>query len=819
MKNEDDYESAKSNFPPGAGNFLVATSYLASWKGPVNETDDTPFPNVISQQGLTAKKHIQKVIFLPERNRNVQRDNIFINYVKNVITDYGGVSTSMLWDSDTYINPLDSIYHSTKYYNADTHSYYYSGNNPSTSHSVLIVGWNDDYPASNFNAANMPPGNGAFIIKNSYGTGFGDNGYCYVSYYDKNLGTQRSAVFTAESNRMYDYLYEYDKYGLVDLYGFDVSDKNTAWFANVFDVTSGTGGLAAVSFYTWVPNATYEVQIHKNPNSGPINTNGYASRITGTLPNAGYHTIPLNNWVLVQNGDRFSAVVKLTTPGWDKPVPLECPDPDGMDATYTSANVTASPGQSWARSDSGTWQDMTSLRSNANVCLKAFVGHVNSTVVSENIPSQMTPGSLYDVSITLRNSGTLPWSDTYGVTLQGIPKPNGDASDFNAVTTYRIADGVIVKPGDAYTFNFRMTAPITGNYVPRYRINWDNKWYGAIVEDNIIVSSTPTVTPTPNPVPGNLIQNPSFEDGETNWSREPGDGTVSVVSDGAQGTANSLRLYSTTYNNDTYGMNTNMYSTSDGIATLRYYVKGTKAVSDPVYVKVQAYSSSGTWLGTKQENVGTVTSQWQQKEIIYDYPAGTAKTRIDVVALCNTNLNFDDFSLTIAGVSNPTPTPTATPAPTPTPIPGNILLNPGLEDGIDGDTHWHTEYGQGVVSTAGTARSGSKCLNLTSNYYVNDAYGAHTDTYNVSGSSVTLKYYVMGNKATNDNVVVKIQAYDDNGWTGTSQTNVGVIDQTRWTEKTMIYGLPAGTSKVRIDVVTLCNNTKLWFDDFSLTVQ
>ena len=34
-------------------------------------------------------------------------------------------------------------------------------------HGVCIVGWDDDYAASNFST--LPPGNGAWIVKNSYG--------------------------------------------------------------------------------------------------------------------------------------------------------------------------------------------------------------------------------------------------------------------------------------------------------------------------------------------------------------------------------------------------------------------------------------------------------------------------------------------------------------------------------------------------------------------------------------------------------------------------------------------------------------------------
>ena len=363
--------------PCAGGNGDMSTAYLARWDGPVNESDDpyNPSPPYTSPAGLSEQKHVQEVLILPGRTGPLDNDNI-----KQALMDYGGVWTSY-YASGSYKCPLGPC----------TTTYYYSGTNLSD-HAVTIVGWNDNFPVSSFSP--VPPGDGAFIIKNSWGTWWGNSGYFYISYYDSKLGHGENYVFNdAEPVTNYNRVYQYDPLGMTTSIWYGSGPSTTGWFANVFTATASEQ-VSAVSFYTASAGSSYEIYVYTNSSSGPT-SGSLAATTASTISIPGYHTITLPSPVAITSGQKFSVVVNLTTPGYNYPIPVEYP------FTGYSSNATATPGQSYVSSNGTSWADITSFYANTNVCLKAFATAGDTTPPTDGTLSA-TPGN---------GQALLSWSD------------------------------------------------------------------------------------------------------------------------------------------------------------------------------------------------------------------------------------------------------------------------------------------------------------------------------------------------------------------------------------------------------------------------
>ncbi|MDD1707892.1 MAG: lectin like domain-containing protein [Methanoregulaceae archaeon] len=325
------------------GNAMMATAYLTRWSGALIESND-PYSTAsksatsVTYPNTAAVKHVQEVLYIPGRGSALDNANI-----KRALYEKGAVYSTIRWEESLYRESLGS--------------YYYSGSSRAN-HAVTIVGWDDSYDSSRF--VSKPPGNGAFIVKNSWGTDWGDNGYFYVSYYDTVIGRD-NAVFTAEGSGNYYHSYQYDPLGWVVSYG---DNSETAYFANIF-TAQAEEDLAAAGFYTASPDARYQVFVYKGVTGSPVAGSALVTQ-AGSISVPGYHTVPLSSTVRLQKGDKFSIVVKLTTPNYKYPVAIEYP------LSGFSSGAKGTSGQSFVSTSGTLWNDLTSIYPNSNVCLKAF---------------------------------------------------------------------------------------------------------------------------------------------------------------------------------------------------------------------------------------------------------------------------------------------------------------------------------------------------------------------------------------------------------------------------------------------------------------
>ena len=357
------------------GNWFLSSAYFARWGGPETENgvpypfwftegsgypqtmgpDTLPPPSTISQTtpGTSNAYHIQNVYLLSNAGYPLTSNEITM--LKNAIYSNGGVDVAFYW--------------SAYYYKGATHAFYnnVSGASTGQNHEVVVVGWDDNFPKSSFRLSPSPPGNGAFIVKNSWGTGWGENGYFYLSYYDMSLsiGAQYIGVEAATN---YKRIYQYDPLGWVVSYGWT---DTVGWMANMFMASPNASIIKAVSFYTPVANCPYELYLYSNVTPGSPRSGSNVFSGSGTIDYPGYRTIPITPTAVTPNAP-FSVVVKLTTPGYNYPIPAE--------STYPgfSTAATACPGMSYISHDGSTWDQayyydpVISSTGDFNVALKAF---------------------------------------------------------------------------------------------------------------------------------------------------------------------------------------------------------------------------------------------------------------------------------------------------------------------------------------------------------------------------------------------------------------------------------------------------------------
>lgn len=331
------------------GEYNMSMAYLASWRGPVFEEDD-PYGDGYSPDGLEAVMHVQEMQIIESKNYDGIKKAIFL---------HGGVQSSLYMS----LNDASGNSVSSSAYDAESYSYCYIGTQKAN-HDVVIIGWDDSYPASQF--TNAPEGDGAFICMNSWGEDFGDQGYFYVSYYDSNIGVHNLVYTGVEPVDNYDNIYQSDICGWVGQLGYG---RDYAYFANVYEAT-GSEMLKAIGFYATGSDTEYEIYFVDNFED----TNSFENKILvaeGSVANAGYYTVDIDSERFLMPGRKYAVVVKINTPNSIHPIAIE------YAADEATATVDISDGEGYISLGGRTWERVEESQ-RCNVCLKAYTNTIKT---------------------------------------------------------------------------------------------------------------------------------------------------------------------------------------------------------------------------------------------------------------------------------------------------------------------------------------------------------------------------------------------------------------------------------------------------------
>ena len=410
------------------GNSTMSIAFLSRMAGAVNESS-MPYTGASTvdtdASGKSPSDYFPRTIFLTDAYRIGNLSTSDTDYaekkeiIKQLIMDNGAVQISYYAGTGATSSA------------GGVASYYDDTSGTSTNHAVLLVGWDDNYSASNFTAGSTPSSNGAWIVRNSWGADWpssGAGGYFYMSYEQYIANITSYIVSSTIPGENY---YGYDDLGNVGSFGY-TSAKN--WMANVFQA-NGDEKLNAVGFYTLDVNTSYEVYLFnlgasKPSQPVPSSVSGVTAVASGTFAYAGYHTVVIPSEFLLSAGDYFSVVVSLTeSSNGGGTIPIE------KSSSNYSDNCVVNAGESYYYVGDtipayNEWKDGSTESTPRNVCVKAFTSNVDSSTdtAGTEITSSLFPDSTFKSFVTSNfdtdGDGYLSASEIAAVTEINVSNKN-----------------------------------------------------------------------------------------------------------------------------------------------------------------------------------------------------------------------------------------------------------------------------------------------------------------------------------------------------------------------------------------------------------
>jgi len=330
------------------GDYRVTTAYMSRLEGAVRDIDGQSYDSPPEHYSYNYHIYYPKRVEWYNAGENLEN----INIIKEKVMENGVMAICMCY-SNSFI---DGTYN----------HYQPASDNQEPNHSVSIIGWDDNHMT-------QAPNPGAWLVKNSWGSNWGNGGYFWIAYEDKQAckNPEMGAISFIDVDIMsYDTAYYHDYHGWRDTLT-AASEAFNAFEASVDE------DIVAVSFFTAENNVDYTLKIFSEFMDGELSDQRISH--SGNIEFSGLHTIDLPELTSFFQGEKFYLYLDLSLGGHpydrtsDVPVLLGASSRAIVPSTAAENQSYYKLNDEWI--DFYNYDDPSGFQNTGNFCMKAIANH------------------------------------------------------------------------------------------------------------------------------------------------------------------------------------------------------------------------------------------------------------------------------------------------------------------------------------------------------------------------------------------------------------------------------------------------------------
>ena len=346
------------------GTLYFAPTYFFNNKGMLLENEykySKVFKRITNNSYPSGKNYITVGSFeLYSNNKYAACTTNDINMIKERIIKDGSVQATMYMNSALFNDKAKDYYLTT------------TSNSSYANHGVVIVGWDDNISKSKFKGATR---NGAWIVKNSWGSAWSKDGYFYISY-DDNFICSDLAFYSGVTNKTFN-----NSYRTAEMVGETTvrSDSTKVTVASI--IKKNTTKYETIKRVSLAVNKNLSYKVYLSKSLNKDNNSDWIFLGEGTASLRGIKSIEVNTQVAV-NKDYMIIVEYESLANDNVYLPMMC------DNSYYTRNTTYSANLNFKKVGNEAWTDMynTIIGSSYKIkCSPNIYVYTDNTTVANSI--------------------------------------------------------------------------------------------------------------------------------------------------------------------------------------------------------------------------------------------------------------------------------------------------------------------------------------------------------------------------------------------------------------------------------------------------